>query len=257
VQKRDIRIAMTLSRLLAVAALASPLALALFAAVASAESGQSSHSPSPGAHGDGHGHGQSPGHGADHLAHDFDDVEAYAKRFDDPARDAWQKPDEVLAALGLKKGMRIADVGAGTGYFAIRLAEAPEAPTVLAADVSPAMVAHLKTRAENAGLANVVPVLAGMESANLPTAVDLVLVVDTYHHIGERVAYFRRLQTSMTPDARLVIIDFRKDSPEGPPVEFRFEPEQITQELGLAGFVLDARHDFLPRQHFLVYRRAR
>lgn len=190
------------------------------------------------------------------MAHAFDDVEAYAKRFDDPARDVWQKPDEVIAALGLSKGMQIADVGAGTGYFAVRLARAPEAPTVHAADIEPAMVAYMKARAEREGLPNVRPVLAGTASPNLPESVDLVLVVDTYHHVGDRVKYFRGLLDSMKPDARLVIIDFRRDSPEGPPVEFRFEPEQITQELADAGYTLATRHDFLPRQHFLVYRRA-
>lgn len=202
-----------------------------------------------------HGHGQS--HAApDHMAHAFDDAPAYAKRFDDPARDAWQMPEEVIAALGLREGMQIADVGAGTGYFAVRLARAPEAPIVHAADIEPAMVAYMQARAEREGLSNVLPVLAGAESPNLPTQVDLVLVVDTYHHIGGRVRYFRRLLDSLTPDARLVIIDFRKDSPEGPPVEFRFEPEQITQELAEAGYALATHHDFLPRQHFLVYRRA-
>lgn len=202
-----------------------------------------------------HAHGSSPS-GPDHMTHAFDDVEALSKRFDDPARDAWQKPDEVIAALDLKKGMRIADVGAGTGYFAVRLARAPQAPIVYAADVEPAMIDHLKARAEGEGLANVVPILAGTASPHLPSPVDLVLVVDTYHHIGDRVAYFRRLLDSMTPDARLAIIDFRKDSPEGPPLAFRFEPDQISRELVEAGYALDARHDFLPRQHFLVYRRA-
>ncbi len=204
-----------------------------------------------------HGHDHGSRHAApDHMAHAFDDAEAYAKRFDDPARDAWQKPDEVIAALDLRKGMQVADVGAGTGYFAVRLARAPEAPIVHAADIEPAMVAYMKARAEREGLPNVHPVLAGKESPNLPGPVDLVLVVDTYHHIGDRVAYFRRLSDSMRPDARLVIIDFRKDSPEGPPARFRFEPDQITQELVEAGYVLAERHDFLSRQHFLVYRRA-
>jgi 2-polyprenyl-3-methyl-5-hydroxy-6-metoxy-1,4-benzoquinol methylase len=170
-------------RTLLIAVLASPVALALLVATSFAQSEPPGHHPSPGG----------PDHGPDHLAHDFDDVEAYARRFDDPARDAWQKPDEVIAALGLGRGMQIADIGAGTGYFAIRLAMAPEAPTVHAVDVAPAMVAHLKSRADREGLKNVVPILAGAGSANLPTPVDLVLVVDTYHHIGDRVAYFRRL----------------------------------------------------------------
>jgi cyclopropane fatty-acyl-phospholipid synthase-like methyltransferase len=192
----------------------------------------------------------------DHMAHRFDDAEAYAKRFDDPARDAWQMPDRVIAALALTPGMSIADIGAGTGYFAVRLAKTAAAPTVYGADIEPNMVDHMKARAMRERLSNLVPVLAASDSPNLPTPVDLVLIVDTYHHIGSRAAYFRRLRESMTPQARLVIIDFRKESPEGPPVEFRFEPEQITSELREAGFTLAASHDFLPRQHFLVYTAA-
>jgi SAM-dependent methyltransferase len=192
----------------------------------------------------------------DHMSHRFDDAEAYAKRFDDPARDAWQMPDRVIAALALTPGIAIADIGAGTGYFAARLAKTAAAPVVYGADIEPSMVEYMKARAAREHLPNLRPLLAGADSPNLPAPVDLVLVVDTYHHIGSRVAYFRRLRESMAPGARLAIIDFRKDSPEGPPVEFRFLPDQITRELREAGFVLAATHDFLPRQHFLVYTAA-
>jgi len=190
------------------------------------------------------------------LDHRFDDAEAYAARFDDPMRDAWQKPDEVIAVLAPKVGMAIADIGAGTGYFAVRLAKAPAKPIVYAVDIEPAMVAHLKARAERERLPNVLPVLGRADSPELPEPVDLVLVVDTYHHIADRPNYFEKLRESMKPDARLAIIDFRKDSPEGPPVEYRFEPEEISRELAIAGFELVATHPFLPRQHFLIYRSA-
>ena len=100
---------------------------------------------------------------------------------------------------------------------------------------------------------NVVAVLAGSDRTNLPEPVDLVLLVDTYHHIPDRVDYFTRLRQELKPSGRLSIIDFRKDSPSGPPVEFRFTPEEITQELAEAGFELQQAHDFLPRQMFLVY----
>ena len=192
----------------------------------------------------------------DHMAHRFDDAEAYAKRFDDPARDAWQMPDRVIETLAVAPGSSVADIGAGTGYFSVRLAKAAAGPTVFAADIEPSMVEYLKARAAREHVPNLVAVLAGPESPNLPKAVDLVLVVDTYHHIASRVAYFRRLRASMTSGARLAIIDFRKDSPEGPPVEFRFTPEQITGELRQAGYALEAQHDFLPRQHFLIYKNA-
>jgi len=84
--------------------------------------------------------------------------------------------------------------------------------------------------------------------------VDVVLIVDTYHHLPNRVAYFTELRRQLKPAARLAIVDFRKGAPDGPPDEFRFTPAQISKELEQAGFILAASHDFLPRQHFLVYR---
>jgi len=192
------------------------------------------------------------GHG-DHMTHRFDDAERYAKQFDDPARDAWQMPDRVIAALGLTTGLTVADIGAGTGYFTLRLARSATAPRVFAVDIEPAMVDHVRQRAAREGLSNVVAVKAAADRTNLPARVDRVLVVDTYHHIADRVAYFTALKAHMKPGAQLAIIDFRKDSPEGPPVQFRFTPGQITAELSKAGFALKTQHDFLPRQVFLVY----
>jgi len=199
-----------------------------------------------------HGHAERPG-SQSHMEHRFEDAEAYAKVFDNPARDAWQMPDRVIATLDPKAGMTVADIGAGTGYFAARLARTSAAPTVYGADIEPSMVEYLKARSAREHLPNLVPVRASAASPNLPAPVDLVLVVDTYHHIADRVTYFRKLQGSLKPRARLAIIDFRKESPDGPPPEFRFPPEQITKELQDAGFRLVARHDFLPRQHFLMY----
>jgi cyclopropane fatty-acyl-phospholipid synthase-like methyltransferase len=188
------------------------------------------------------------------MQHRFDDPAKFAASFDDPARDAWQMPSRVIENLGLKGGMRVADIGAGTGYFSTRLAKVAPDLTVYAADVEPAMVDYLKKRAASEQLKNVVPILAGAASPNLPAPVDVILIVDTYHHIASRVEYFQALQKSLARSGRIAIIDFRKDSPEGPPPEFRFTAEQIEDEMRRAGFVLDARHDFLPRQHFLVFR---
>ncbi len=196
-----------------------------------------------------------PPPGGDHMRHRFDDPEAYAKSFDDPARDAWQMPSRVIDALALAPGQIVADVGAGTGYFSTRLARAAAMPTVFAVDIEPAMVAHLTKRAAGEGLANMRAVQASATSPNLPEPVDVVLVVDTFHHIGNRAAYFAGVRSRLRPGGRVAIIDFRKDAPgEGPPAHFRFSPEQISAEMEAAGYVLDARHDFLPRQHFLVYR---
>lgn len=193
--------------------------------------------------------GQKP----DHMQHAFDDPDKYAKQFDDPARDAWQLPDRVVAALGLKAGQSIADIGAGTGYFSMRLAKSPGAPAVYAVDIEPKMVAYLKDRAGREGLKNVTAVQAGADSPNIPSPVDTILVVDTFHHIANRVEYFRKLRASIKPGGQLAIIDFRKDAPEGPPVEFRFTADQISAELAKAGYRLATSHAFLPRQLFLVY----
>ena len=131
-------------------------------------------------------HGQKPSEGLGHMEHRFDDPERYAKEFDDPGRDAWQMPTRVIEALALKPGQKVADIGAGTGYFSMRLAASPATPTVFAVDIEPSMVAHLTKRATAEKRTNVVAVQAAADSPNLPEAMDVVLIVDTYHHIPNR-----------------------------------------------------------------------
>ena len=199
---------------------------------------------------------QQPPAKPDHMHHRFDDPDRYAKSFDDPARDGWQMPDRVIAALGLRRDALVADIGAGTGYFSVRLAKAVPDGTVFAADIEHAMLEHIQKRATAEGVKNIVSVHAGAASANLPKPVDAILIVDTYHHLPNRRAYFSDLKKSLAPTGRVAIVDFRKDSPEGPPREFRFEAEQIIGEMTQAGYELDSRHEFLPRQHFLIFRAA-
>ena len=194
-------------------------------------------------------HGKAP---ADHLERHFDAKE-WAPRFDDPARDAWQLPDQVMARLNLKRGRTVADIGAGTGYFTVRLAKSKASPKVYASDIEPSMVTYLRERAAKESLDNVIVVQASPDGPNLPEPVDLILTVNTYHHIGDREAYFRRLATSIRPGGQVAIIDFKPDSPIGPPKEFRFPPEQFRSEMGKAGYKLTARHHFLPRQEFFIF----
>jgi ubiquinone/menaquinone biosynthesis C-methylase UbiE len=193
---------------------------------------------------------------SDHMPHRFDDPERYAKSFDDPARDAWQMPSRVIEALGLSPNASVADIGAGTGYFSVKLAKAVPSGTVYAVDVEPSMLEHIRQRALADGLTNIVTVQASDSSPNLPRPVDVMLVVDTYHHLPNRPGYFRELQKSLSAGGRLAIIDFRKDSPEGPPAEFRFDASQIISEMKQADYQLVGSVDFLPRQHFLVFRPA-
>ena len=192
-------------------------------------------------------------HKPDHMEHRFDNPDAYAKAFDGPEREAWQQPARVIETLALAPDASVADIGAGTGYFSIRLARAVPRGLVYAVDIEPAMLGYVQKRAAAEHLQNIVTVQARGSDPSLPKPVDLAIIVDTYHHLPDRAAYFRDLRKSLTPGGRVAIIDYRKDSPEGPPPEFRFEADQIIGEMAQAGYRLDARHGFLPRQHFLVF----
>jgi len=183
----------------------------------------------------------------------FQNAEHWAKQFDDPARDTWQKPDQVLDALHLRPGSRVADLGAGTGYFAVRIARRITDGKLFALDTEPDMVRYVRERAELEHLHVIVPVLANPASPTLPEPVDLVLVVDTYHHIDSRIAYFQALRGSFRTDGRLAIVDFKLDSPQGPPPQHRVPPEKAIAELTAAGYSLVERHDFLPWQYFLIF----
>lgn len=185
--------------------------------------------------------------------HSFGDAEKWAHVFDDPARDEWQKPHEVIQALALKPGAVVADIGAGTGYFAARLANMLAKGTVYAVDLEPDMVKYLGERAQREGLKNLKPVAARPDDARLPAKVDLILLVDVYHHIDDRERYFRKLAASLKPGGRLSVIDYRQDSPEGPPTASRIAPERVKAELAKAGYVLKEEHGFLPRQYFLIF----
>jgi len=186
--------------------------------------------------------------------HSFAGAEKWAQVFDDPKRDAWQKPHEVIQALKLKPDAIIADIGAGTGYFSARFANMTPKGKVYAVDVEPDMVKHLTERAKREGLKNVVAVTGTPADPRIPEAADLIILVDVYHHVGDRERYFRNLQKSLRPGGRLAIIDFRLDSRVGPPVAARIAPEKVKAELKGAGYTLVEEHDFLPNQYFLVFR---
>jgi ubiquinone/menaquinone biosynthesis C-methylase UbiE len=185
--------------------------------------------------------------------HSFSGAEDWARVFDDPERDRWQKPHEVIMALKPASDARVADIGAGTGYFSVRLAHMVPQGRIYAVDLEPDMVRHLGERATRSGLKNMQPVQATADSAELPEKVDLVLLVDTYHHIGDRAAYFSRLRGNLRPEGRVAIIDFTPESPVGPPRTERVASAKVVDEMKVAGFTEVARHGFLPYQYFLIF----
>lgn len=185
--------------------------------------------------------------------HRFSGAEKWAQVFDDPERDAWQKPHEVLQALKLPPDAAVADIGSGTGYFAVRLAHRVPKGRVYGVDAEPDMVRYLAERAKREGLANLTAVAAKPNDPGIPSAVDLVILVDTYHHVPDRERYFRNLQKSLKPGGRLAIIDFTLDSPVGPPKRARIPADAVKKELARAGYALAEEHAFLPNQYFLVF----
>ncbi len=185
--------------------------------------------------------------------HSFSGAEQWAQVFDDPKRDAWQKPHEVIQALKLKPDAVIADIGSGTGYFSARFAHMVPKGRVYGLDTEPDMVKYLADRAKREGLKNITAVQAKPGDPRLPEKADVVVLVDVYHHVDNREQYFRQLQASLKPGGRLAVIDFRMDSPVGPPPAARIAPEQVKAELQRAGYRLAEEHGFLPNQFFLVF----
>ncbi len=189
--------------------------------------------------------------------HSFSGAEHWAHVFDDPSRDAWQKPHEVIQALALPSDAVVADLGSGTGYFAMRFATMVPKGRVYGVDIEPDMVKYLAERAQREKRSNVTAVAGAPDDPRLPEKADLILMVDVFHHIEDRERYFRKLRGSLKPDGRIAIIDFRMESPEGPPKAARIAPEQVKVELKRAGYTLDREHGFLPNQYFLVFRPAK
>lgn len=189
--------------------------------------------------------------------HSFSGAEHWARVFDDPARDEWQKPHQVIQALNLAPGSVVADIGSGTGYFSIRLAHFVPKGRVFGVDIEPDMVKYLAERATRDGLTNVTAVSGKPDDPRLPAKVDVVIMVDVFHHVAGREQYFRRLRNSLKPGGRVAIIDYKKDSPMGPPVSVRITPDAVKAELRAAGYALAKEHDFLPHQYFLIFRVAK
>lgn len=188
--------------------------------------------------------------------HGFGDAKKWAQVFDDPQRDAWQKPHEVIQALKLRPDAVIADIGSGTGYFAIRFARMVPQSRVYGVDTEPDMVKYLADRATREGLNNIIAVAGKPDNPRLSEKTDLVIFVDVYHHVEDRERYFRQLHNVLKPDGRLAIIDFHMDSREGPPQAARIAPDQVKSELKRAGYALVQEHGFLPNQYFLVFQPA-
>lgn len=186
------------------------------------------------------------------AGHSFKDAEAWSREFDDPARDAWQRPDDVVAAMVIGPGMTVADVGAGTGYFEGRLSSAVgPSGKVFGLDVEPDMVAFMQRRF--ADTPNVEARACPFDTTGLDAAsVDRVLVVDTWHHIEGREAYARHLASVLRPGGSVTIVDFTLASSKGPPPEARVTEEIVMRELSAGGLSAHVVEESLPDQFIVI-----
>jgi 2-polyprenyl-3-methyl-5-hydroxy-6-metoxy-1,4-benzoquinol methylase len=171
-----------------------------------------------------------------------------------PEREEEEHSDAAVEALGLKPGMMVADVGAGTGYMSIKMAR-KIGPTgkVFANDIQPEMLKLLQKNAQQAKVTNIEPVLGTAAGTNLPRGqMDLVLLVDVYHEFSEPEKMLRDLRETLKPDGRLVLIEYRGEDPTVPiRPEHKMTVAQVKTELEAEGFVLGPVIETLPRQHIL------
>ena len=174
-------------------------------------------------------------------------------------REIEEMPEAALDAIGIKPGMTVADVGAGSGYFTIRLAKRlGPAGTVYANDVQPEMLRMLKDRAAKAKLSNIRTVLGSESDPKLPRkSMDLILMVDVYHELSQPQFMLQKLAEALKPDGRLVLIEYRKEDPHIPiRTEHRMSVAEAKLEVEAEGYRLEKVSNELPRQHILIFRRS-
>mgnify|MGYP006289135717 CR=1 FL=1 len=192
------------------------------------------------------------GHG---RHHEFDQPEKYAERWNSPKRDKWQKPDEVLEALGVEKGMTVVDLGTGTGYFLPHMSKAVgEKGRVLGLDISEKMLEYVKNNTLNAlPHDNVETRLVERTDPKLEAgSVDRILMVNTWHHVQDRVAYAEKLFEALKPGGKFADVDYTMETDMGPPKKIRLKPKTVAAELEKAGFQAKVVEESLPKQYMVV-----
>jgi ubiquinone/menaquinone biosynthesis C-methylase UbiE len=187
----------------------------------------------------------------------FGDIEKWVKIFEDPERDAWQKPGEVVKALELKAGDVVVDIGAGTGYFTRHFAVAVGTTgKALGLDIEPSMVKYMNDDAKKLNLKNYEARVVKTGDPELPArSVDVIFLCNTYHHIENRVEYFENVSKSLKTGGRVVVVDFYKNTDFGPPRDHKLAKEDVLEEMKEAGYHLKKELKILPQQYYLEFER--
>lgn len=189
--------------------------------------------------------------------HRFTEPEKYAKRWNDPGRDSWQKPQEVMAILGVEKDMTVVDLGTGTGYFVPHLAKTvgPNGK-VLALDVEEPMVEYVKNRVLSQDMDQVEARVVATDDPGLAAeSIDRVLTVNTWHHIKNRGEYAQKLAEALKPGGAVAVVDYTLEGGHGPPRSHKLSPEQVKEELEAGGLNAQVVEENLPRQYIVIGRK--
>lgn len=188
----------------------------------------------------------------------FDEVEEYIAFLEGPDRALWQKPDQVVAALDLEGTETVVDLGAGSGYFTFRLANALPRGRVIASDIEPEMIRHIHRKAMTEGVQNIQAELVQRTDPELPDGVDLVFVCDVLLHVKNRPTWLAKLAGEMQPGARMALIEFRDgDLPQGPPEAMKIPRDKIIELAAGAGLKLISEYtDLLPYQVYLIFKKS-
>jgi predicted methyltransferase len=172
-----------------------------------------------------------------------------------PDRDAYQRPDQIMDALQIGENSIVADLGAGGGWFTVRLARRVQNGRVYAEDVQSQMIQAIERRVQREGLEKIVTVLLGTQTdAKIPEPLDAVLIVDTYHEMEQPVTLLRNVAKSLKPAGTIGIVNYKKDGGgPGPPMEERVDPEKVIRDARAAGLELRKRENFLRYQYLLIF----
>ena len=188
------------------------------------------------------------------MHHRFEDAEKWAGIFENPERDAWQKPDVLIRSLEIPVDAVIADIGSATGYFPVRFARVAMEGKVYGVDIEKTLVNYLNDRAKKENLSNLVSILGEPDDPKIPERADLAFICDTYHHIRDRGDYFENLKQYIQQKGRLVVVDFKLgDLPVGPPDKHKLAPDVVREELSGAGYRQVPHALELPYQYVLVF----
>lgn len=195
--------------------------------------------------------------GMKHHMKPFKDIQKYIAMLERPDRAAWQKPDLVVKALKLKGNEKVADVGAGSGYFSFRIAKSLPKGMVYAIDVEPNMLKYIHHNTMMKGIQNVQIVFGEKDDPKVPKGSDLVFICDVLHHIQKRKLWLTRMFQSLKSKAKVVVIEFKEGKlPKGPPEKMKIPKKQLIKMFTSVGFKkTGSQPKLLPYQEFIVFQK--